>query len=183
MHCSDAPWHGGVPGRLLSTRPMKAWSCTTRTCASAAATASTPARSGAAVPAGRCLRLRARWTSARSAPAVRRRTSRGGVQEVRPHRLAEGKAAGGAPRCAPPRPSWAATPTWWPTSTASASWRRGKGAEVWGWATAYGKPEQKAAPQPGAARLDRIAPMRWLPLNCSFVPRLGVELAFVHAGS
>jgi len=26
---------------------------------------------------------------------------------------------------------------------------RGKGAEVWGWATAYGKPEQKAAPQPG----------------------------------
>ena len=26
--------------------------------------------------------------------------------------------------------------------------KRGKGAEIWGWATAYGKPEQKPAEQP-----------------------------------
>ncbi|MCK7497917.1 MAG: 4Fe-4S binding protein [Comamonadaceae bacterium] len=56
-----------------------------------------------------------------------------------------------APRCARPRRCSAATATCWPTSTASASLKRGKGAEVWGWATAYGKPEQKPQ-QPAAPR-------------------------------
>jgi formate dehydrogenase iron-sulfur subunit len=28
--------------------------------------------------------------------------------------------------------------------------RRGKGSEVWGWGTAYGKPEQRPAAKPGA---------------------------------
>jgi formate dehydrogenase iron-sulfur subunit len=28
--------------------------------------------------------------------------------------------------------------------------KRGKGSEVWGWGTAYGKPDQKPAAQPGA---------------------------------
>jgi formate dehydrogenase iron-sulfur subunit len=28
--------------------------------------------------------------------------------------------------------------------------KRGKGSEVWGWGTAYGKPERQPAAQPGA---------------------------------
>ena len=41
--------------------------------------------------------------------------------------------------------------TWSRTSTAHRVLTRGKGAEVWGWGTAYGKPdEQRPAPQPGA---------------------------------
>ena len=45
-----------------------------------------------------------------------------------------------APRCARPRRCSAATATSSPTSSAPACSTRGKGSEVWGWGTAYGKP-------------------------------------------
>ena len=45
MHCTDAPVRRGVPGELHISRLMKVWCCIPRTCASAAGTASTPARS------------------------------------------------------------------------------------------------------------------------------------------
>ena len=79
-----------------STRPTKASCCTTRTCASAAAIASTlvrsarrsfrrPARSACA----------ARWTSARSARAARKPdNSRGRIQEIRPQPARRRQAAG-----------------------------------------------------------------------------------------
>ncbi len=75
MHCSDAPCWRSVRW-IVSTPPTMAWCCTTRTSVSAAVTASTPVRSARrsfrkAAPSVRA----ARWTSAPSAPAVRRRTT------------------------------------------------------------------------------------------------------------
>ena len=57
-----------------------------------------------------------------------------------------------APRCARPRRCSAATATWSPTSSATACCTRGKGSEVWGWGTAYGKPTQAQHATPAKPR-------------------------------
>ena len=68
--------HRGLPGRLHLSDRRRAWCCTPRTCASAAATASTPARSARrSSPRPATSARAARWTSAPSAPAARRRTA------------------------------------------------------------------------------------------------------------
>ena len=93
--------HGGVPGRLLLPAPRKASSCTTRTCASAAATASTPARSArrsSRRPARSA--CAARWTSARSAPAAPKpNDSEAEFKKYGRNRLAEGKLPACAEMC------------------------------------------------------------------------------------
>ena len=76
-----------------STIPPRAWCCTTRTSASAAATASTPARSRAAVPAG----LQLRQPRQDGQVHLLRRRARGEqlggrVQEVRPQPARRGQA-------------------------------------------------------------------------------------------
>jgi formate dehydrogenase iron-sulfur subunit len=53
-----------------------------------------------------------------------------------------------APRCARPRRFWPVMATWSPTSSATACCKRGKGAEVWGWGTAYGS-KQAGTPTNG----------------------------------
>ena len=95
-----------------STAPTRAWCCTTRTCASAAATASTPVRS-----ARRSSRRQApsacaaRWTSARSAPAARRRTCpRRSSASTAPTAWRRASCPR-APKCARPRRCSPATPT------------------------------------------------------------------------
>ena len=94
MHCSDAPCMAVCPVDCFY-KTSKAWCCTTRTCASAAATASMPVRS-ARRSSRRTARsaCAARWTSARSAPADPRPTIRGGVQEIRPQPAGGRQAAG-----------------------------------------------------------------------------------------
>jgi ferredoxin len=93
MHCSDAPCMAVCPVDCFYQTPT-AWSCTPRTCASAAATASTRARSARRSIRRRATSVRAaRWTSAPSARAARKRTTRPGVQEVRPQPSGRGQAA------------------------------------------------------------------------------------------
>ena len=100
MHCSDAPCMAVCPVDCFY-KTEEASCCTTRICASAAATASTRARS-----ARRSFRRRARsacaarWTSARSAPAARSPIgSEAEFQKYGRNRLAEGKLPACAEMC------------------------------------------------------------------------------------
>ena len=114
--------HGGLPGRLLLQAPTKAWCCTTRTSASAAATAPTPAVRRAAVPEQRHLRP-ARQDG--QVHLLRRRPGENGSQAEFEKYGATGwpkASCRPAPRCARPRRCSAATATWWPTSSATACW-------------------------------------------------------------
>src|SRR2546427_670233 len=104
-----------------STRPRTAWCCTTRTCASAAATASTPARSArrsSRRPAPSA--CAARWTSAPSAPAAPSPTAARPSSRSTAAIACPRASSRRAPRCARPRRCSAATATSSPTSTVSA---------------------------------------------------------------
>ena len=75
-----------------------------------------------------------------------------------------------APRCARPRPCSAATATWWPTSSATACCTRGKGSEVWGWGTAYGKPTGRTI-MSAKSRMSSSGDVAWLLAGCGEKPQ------------
>jgi ferredoxin len=84
MHCSDAPCMAVCPVDCFY-QTEEGVVLHSRTCASAAATASTRVRSARRSSRRRATSVpAARWTSAPSAPVARKRPTRTGVQEVRP---------------------------------------------------------------------------------------------------
>src|SRR3989442_149166 len=101
-----------------STRPRTASCCTTRTCASAAATASTPARSGRRSFRRPALSAcAARWTSALSAPAA--------PSPIAARPSSRSMAATACPRAScPPAPSATRSPTSRKASTRASPTRR-----------------------------------------------------------
>ena len=129
---------------IASTRPPKASCCTTRICASAAAIASTPARS-----ARRSFRrtarsaCAARWTSARSARAVPEPdNSAAEFKKYGRNRLAEGKLPACAEMCST-KALLGGDADVIADIYRNRVLKRGKGSEIWGWGTAYGKPDAK----------------------------------------
>ena len=145
--------HGGVPGRLLlqDRRGRRA------------------ARQGplhrlrllllrlpvrrAAVPATARSACAARWTSARSAPAVRKpNATRPSTQKYGRNRLAEGKLPACAEMCST-KALLGGDGDVVADIYRERVMNRGKGGEVWGWGTAYGKPTQgKPAGQPAEGK-------------------------------
>jgi formate dehydrogenase iron-sulfur subunit len=143
-----------------STAPTKAWCCTTRTSASAAATAATPALWRAAVPVGRHLRcarqdgqvhLLRRWPRGHGSQAEFEKYGR--------NRLAEGKLPACAEMCST-KALLAGDGDVVADIFRNRVLRRGKGAEVWGWGTAYGSAQQGPshdAPHPARLRPCGVA--------------------------
>ena len=94
MHCTDAPCAAVCPVSA-SSRPKTASCCIPRTCASAAATASTPVRSERRSIHRSAISARAaRWTNAPTAPAAADTEAPGSAEEFEKYgsnRLGEGK--------------------------------------------------------------------------------------------
>ena len=151
MHCTDAPCMAVCPVDCFYTHRRTAWCCTTRTCASAAATASTPARSARrSIPQAGNFGVRGKMdkcTYLRRRPGGRTARTAEFAKYGR-NRLAEGKLPLCAEMCST-KALLAGDGDVIADIYRERVMKRGKGAEVWGWATAYGG-SGKLADQPGA---------------------------------
>ena len=129
---------GGVPDELRSTPRPTRWCCTPRTSASAAATASTPARSARRNIRASAISARAaRWTSAPTAPAARKPTARmAEYEKYGANRLAEGKLPLCAEMCST-KSLLAGDGEIIAQIYKERVTKRGYGSGAWGWQTAY----------------------------------------------
>ena len=97
----------------------------------------------------------ARWTSARSAPAAPRPTAaQAEFEKYGRNRLAEGKLPACAEMCST-KALLGGDGDVVADIFRTRVLKRGKGSEVWGWGTAYGKPSQGGTvpqPKPGATK-------------------------------
>ena len=137
MHCTDAPCAAVCPVNVFYTT-ADAWCCTPRTCASAAAIASTPARSARRNIRRSPTSVRAaRWTSAPSAPAARKPTaSKEEYEKYGANRLAEGKLPLCAEMCST-KSLLAGDGDVIAKIYKERVSKRGYGSGAWGWQTAY----------------------------------------------